>query len=175
MPTPPCRTGQFRKLLPGGGLLLVLALLALSFPLAAVDPPATAQQDLPADYQAWLDEVDSILTKEERAAFLNLDKDYQRDAFIERFWQARDPFPDTVRNELRETWTARVDQARANFGSLKEERARFFLLNGPPAARRQQADRKDRTGLPLSRRRGRHALGCRRAGPGSRDFATGHG
>ena len=141
MPTPPCRTGPFRRLLPGGGLLLVLALLALlaplalTSPLAAVDPPASAQQDLPADYQAWLDEVDSILTKEERAAFLNLDKDYQRDAFIERFWQARDPFPDTVRNEMRETWTARVDQARAYFGSLKEERARFFLLNGPPAAR----------------------------------------
>lgn len=117
------------------GLLLLLPLLLWTALAAA--PPASALEakDLPEEHRAWLDEVDAIITKEERAAFLNLEKDYQRDAFIERFWQARDPFRDTVRNEMRETWTARVDQARVSFGSLKEDRARFFLLNGPPAAR----------------------------------------
>ncbi len=132
MTAPLLRTGFARGSLSGAGLLLfaLLASLALSPPLPAVD-----QKDLPEDYILWLEEVDAILTKEERAAFLKLEKDYQRDAFIERFWQARDPFRDTVRNEMRETWTARVDQARVYFGSLKEERARFFLLNGPPAAR----------------------------------------
>ncbi len=118
------------------GLLLLLFPLALMAPLAAPRSlPAVEQKDLPEEYSLWLDEVDAIITKEERAAFLNLEKDYQRDAFIERFWQARDPFRDTVRNEMRETWNARVEQARVYFGSLKEERARFFLLNGPPAAR----------------------------------------
>jgi Ca-activated chloride channel family protein len=118
------------------GLLLLLFPLALLAPLAAPRSlPAVEQKDLPEEYSLWLDEVDAIITKEERAAFLNLEKDYQRDAFIERFWQARDPFRDTVRNEMRETWNARVEQARVYFGSLKEERARFFLLNGPPAAR----------------------------------------
>ena len=118
------------------GLLLLLFPLALLAPLAAPRSlPAVEQKDPPEEYSLWLDEVDAIITKEERAAFLNLEKDYQRDAFIERFWQARDPFRDTVRNEMRETWNARVEQARVYFGSLKEERARFFLLNGPPAAR----------------------------------------
>ncbi|MBP9143827.1 MAG: VWA domain-containing protein [Thermoanaerobaculia bacterium] len=132
MPTPPRRIGRTRGRLPVG-LCLWLALLGQLAPspaLPAVEPAALSQE-----YLAWLDEVDSILTPEERAAFLALDKDYQRDAFIERFWQARDPYPDTVRNEMRETWTARVEQARLWFGSLKEERARLFLLNGAPAAR----------------------------------------
>ena len=132
MPTPPRRIGRTRGGLPVG-LCLWLALLGQLAPspaLPAIEPAALSQE-----YLAWLEEVDSILTPEERAAFLGLDKDYQRDAFIERFWQARDPYPDTVRNEMRETWTARVEQARLWFGSLKEERARLFLLNGAPAAR----------------------------------------
>ncbi len=133
MPTPPRRSGRIRNILAGAGLLTLLALLA---PLALARPlPAAEPDDLAAEYQAWLDEVDAIVTPEERAAFLKLEKDYQREAFIERFWQARDPYPDTVRNEMRETWLARVEQARLWFGSLKEERARLFLLNGPPAGR----------------------------------------
>lgn len=136
MTAPPRRTGVVRAMLRRRGLLLLLFPLALLAPLAAPRSlPAVEQKDLPEEYSLWLDEVDAIITKEERAAFLNLEKDYQRDAFIERFWQARDPFRDTVRNEMRETWNARVEQARVYFGSLKEERARFFLLNGPPAAR----------------------------------------
>ena len=132
MASPPRRIGPTRGRLPVGLCLLLalLGLLALRAPLPAVEPSALSQE-----YLAWLEEVDSILTKEERAAFLQLEKDYQREAFIERFWQARDPYPDTVRNEMRETWLARVEQARLWFGSLKEERARFFLLNGPPAGR----------------------------------------
>lgn len=107
----------------------------LALLMAAPRLPAIDQKDLPAEYRAWLEEVDSIVTKEERAAFIKLEKDYQRDAFIERFWQARDPFPDTARNEMRETWTVRVEEARLNFENLKEDRARFYLLNGAPAAR----------------------------------------
>src|SRR5262245_356736 len=95
--------------------LAVLAAVSLSRSLAAIE-----QKDLAEEYRAWLDEVDAIITKEERAAFLGLEKDYQRDAFIERFWQARDPYRDTVRNEMKETWSARVDMAREHFGSLKE-------------------------------------------------------
>lgn len=121
---------------PQPGLFRFLTLMALLFAGASAPPAwAVEAKDLPAEYRAWLEEVDAIVTKEEREAFLKLDKDYQRDAFIERFWQARDPYRDTVRNEMRETWDARVEQARAVFGSLKEERAKFFLLNGPPAAR----------------------------------------
>ncbi|MEO8274785.1 MAG: VWA domain-containing protein [Thermoanaerobaculia bacterium] len=136
MPTPVRSSRWIRPALVAGFLLALLALPGTSSRLRAIDAKEKQQiEQLAEEYQTWLEEVDSILTKEERAAFLKLDKDYQRDAFIERFWQARDPFADTARNEMRETWTTRVDEARALFGNIKEERARFYLLNGPPAAR----------------------------------------
>ncbi len=130
MSTPARHRLLTRFLLPASGLIALLGVL-----FAAPRLPAIEAKDLPAEYRAWLEEVDSIVTKEERAAFLKLEKDYQRDAFIERFWQARDAFKDTARNEMRETWTARVEEARVYFGSLKEDRAKFYLLNGPPAGR----------------------------------------
>lgn len=123
-----------RRLRPAAAALLAaLATLTL---LAA--PPAArggAEKELPEAYRQWLAEVAPIITKEERAAFLKLEKDYQRDAFIDRFWQVRDPFPDTARNEFRETWESRLAEARQIFGSMEEDRARFFLLNGEPAVR----------------------------------------
>lgn len=93
------------------------------------------EERLPPEFRRWLTEVDPIITDEERDAFLALDKDYQRDAFIRRFWEVRDPYPDTSRNELKESWDSRVAGAYQTFGALDDERARYFLLNGPPAER----------------------------------------
>ncbi len=95
-------------------------------------------QDLPEPYRQWLEVVEPLITKAEREAFLALEKDYQRDAFIERFWQVRDPYPDTARNEFRDSWEARRVEARQLFEDLSDERFRIYLLNGPPAVR--QAD-----------------------------------
>lgn len=86
---------------------------------------------LPEVYRNWLAEVEVLISPDELKAFLEITEDYQRDAFIERFWAARDPYSDTSRNELRERWKARVEQAR-RFGALTEDRAKFYLLNGPP-------------------------------------------
>ena len=103
---------------------LPLLLLLLAAPLLA--------EPLPEKYRAWLEEVDVLITEEERAAFLALSRDYQRDAFIDRFWQVRDPKPRTPRNELREDWAVRVPEARRRFGDLKDGRSRVLLLNGVP-------------------------------------------
>ena len=90
--------------------------------------------DLPDTYKQWLEEVRLLITKEERKTFLELEKNYQRDAFIERFWRIRDPYPDTARNEFRDKWNTRVSEARQAFGDLGGERARVMLLNGYPSA-----------------------------------------
>src|SRR5262249_19289122 len=82
-------------------------------------------------YRAWLEEVDVLITKDEKRAFLELKEDYQRDAFIERFWQVRDRGSTT--GEFRRRWEARVEEARERFGKLSDERSRVYLLNGPPA------------------------------------------
>jgi Ca-activated chloride channel homolog len=123
------------------GLRLALC-LAAALGLAPAPPAAAARADekaalaaLSPEHRAWLDEVAVLLSKAEREAFLGLEKDYQRDAFIDRFWEVRDPYPDTARNEARDAWESRLVQARQEFASLDEERAVMFLLNGPPAAR----------------------------------------
>jgi VWFA-related protein len=76
--------------------------------------------------------VHPLLTPEEKAAFLGLAKDYQRDAFIKRFWEARDPYPRTARNEFKDAWAVKVQAARDRFEDLYEIRPRLLLLNGVP-------------------------------------------
>ncbi len=90
---------------------------------------------LPEKYRQWLDDVEPIISKEEKALFLELEKDYQRDAYIERFWKARDRYPDTGRNEFREDYQSRVREARENFGGVKDDRARVLLTSGWPTER----------------------------------------
>lgn len=90
---------------------------------------------LPEKYRIWLDDVEPILGQGEKDLFLELEKDYQRDAFIERFWKARDPYPDTGRNEYREDYQGRVREARETFGGVKDDRAKVLLTNGWPAER----------------------------------------
>jgi Ca-activated chloride channel family protein len=116
-------------------LALSLAALALSAAALAAppkkDPPIP--DDLPARYREWLEEVALLISPKEREAFLAVQRDYQRDSFLRRFWAVRDPFPKTARNEFQEQWQERVKLAREKFGNVTEDRARILLLNGEPA------------------------------------------
>ena len=86
-------------------------------------------------YRTWFDSVSLLLSNEEKVAFLLLDKDYQRDAFIKRFWEVRDPYPETARNEFKDRWETTLEEAKSTFGSLEDERSRILLLNGKPDGR----------------------------------------
>jgi len=90
--------------------------------LAALDPK----------YRAWLEEVDLLIGKEERRQFLELAKDYQRDTFIHRFWEARNPVPGSARNPWKAQWEARLAAVRSVYGNITEDRARMRLLHGEP-------------------------------------------
>jgi Ca-activated chloride channel family protein len=82
----------------------------------------------------WLEEVDPLITAREREAFLRLGGEAERRAFIHRFWQVRDPYPETPRNELAEVWRARVAEAEKRWGDVGNDRARVFLLRGEPGS-----------------------------------------
>lgn len=95
-----------------------------------------AIEKLDPEYRRWLYAVELLITLEEKAAFVELEKDYQRDAFIERFWKERDPYPGSARNELREDYEARIAQGRLEFGDdLRDDRIKVLLTNGPPLNR----------------------------------------
>jgi len=119
--------------------LLAVGAVAVSFLLPVAAPAAPSRKEirreeraalaaitaLPEKYRQWLLEVAPILSDEERALFLTLTKDYQREAFIDSYWKGR--------TEARRRWEAKVAEAKERFkGDLTDARARFFLLNGPP-------------------------------------------
>ncbi|HWM95055.1 MAG TPA: VWA domain-containing protein [Thermoanaerobaculia bacterium] len=110
----------------------LLPLLLLSLPALAAEAPAIPA-DLDPRHKKFLEEVEPLMDEKERAAFLSLRQDYQRDAFVQRFWQQRDPFPRTAVNELRVNWEDRVRIAKERYGNLKQDRARMLLFHGEPA------------------------------------------
>jgi GWxTD domain-containing protein len=88
-------------------------------------------------YKKWLDEdVVYIITDEERAAFKQLSNDEERDAFIEAFWQRRDPTPDTEENEFKEEHYQRIAYANEHFAAgvpgWKTDRGRIYIVFGKP-------------------------------------------
>jgi Ca-activated chloride channel family protein len=90
---------------------------------------------LPQKYRDWLQTVDLLITDQEIATFVALDKDYERDAFIKRFWEARNPYHSGSRNLVQERWEQRIELAKTLFGTLADDRARVLLLNGEPNER----------------------------------------
>src|SRR5437868_11495064 len=61
------------------------------------------RNELKGEYKKWLEQdVRWIITDTEAEAFKHLSNDEERDAFIESFWQRRNPSPDSPDNEYRD-------------------------------------------------------------------------
>ncbi len=118
--------------------------LAATFVLAGIlalfAAPSYAQSQKPSPrYKKWLDEeVPYILNKEERELFLKLNTDQERDNFIERFWEIRNPNPGSPTNAFREEHYRRIEYANQFFGKgaatdgWRTDRGRVYILLGPP-------------------------------------------
>ena len=116
----------------------VLAMLVWPLHSQVGEPsPESGSDSLSSRHQVFLSEAEFLLTEGERSVFLELEKDYQRDTFIARFWRSRDPFPQTGRNEFRERWQERLVLAKDLFGDLSGDRARMLLYNGEPEQKEQ--------------------------------------
>jgi GWxTD domain-containing protein len=95
------------------------------------------RQELKGTYKVWLNqEVPYIITDDERKAFLSLSNDEERDAFIEAFWQRRNPNPDSPENEYREEHYRRIAYANEHFAAgkpgWKTDRGHIYIAFGPP-------------------------------------------
>jgi GWxTD domain-containing protein len=78
---------------------------------------ATGIRDLPSKYREWLQkDVAYIITDEEKDAFLNMAADADRDQFITRFWEVRNPTPGAPSNPYREEHYRRLEYANQYFG-----------------------------------------------------------
>ena len=114
-------------------LLLLLLLFACSRGWAAREPA------LAPHYAHWLhEEVNYLITDEERDTFLHLTTDDRRDQFIEKFWRIRNPDPNAPTNAVKDTHYARLEYANAHFGSpnrqngFRSDRGMVYITLGPP-------------------------------------------
>ena len=87
-------------------------------------------------YQHWLDEdVLWIIAPEERAAFLKLSTNEERDEFIRQFWQRRNAGAPAGINVRAEHYR-RVAYANQHFAAgvpgWKSDRGRIYIMYGPP-------------------------------------------
>ncbi|MEE9219191.1 MAG: GWxTD domain-containing protein [Acidobacteriota bacterium] len=78
-----------------------------------------------------------LLTRTEDKAYKRLRSEQERSAFIERFWQRRDPTPRTPFNEFRAQFHSRVIAASQKFKDSpipgwKTDRGKIYVLLGPP-------------------------------------------
>ncbi len=146
----PCDATRSVRLLLGtlAGCAISLTLLAapVSIPLLHRRlSPAQEQKkrqkalekELQSPYRRWLNgPVGYIITPQERAAFLKLTTDAEREQFIESFWERRNPNPGSAYNEYKEEFYRRVAYANEHFSSgipgWKTDRGRIYIMYGPP-------------------------------------------
>src|SRR4029453_403246 len=88
----------------------------------------------PPKYRDFLTLTELIITKDEQEVFLQIKEDYQRDKFIENFWKRRSLDSMGIRTDYRAVYTRRVQQALEQFGDLRNDQAKVFVLQGPPDA-----------------------------------------
>ncbi len=117
---------------------IVLLAGALLFALPAL-AQKVAVKDLPPRYRDWLQqEVVYIISPKEKAVFLQLSNDREREMFIEAFWKARDADPSTPENEVKIEHDRRIKFANDNFGrgrdagGWRSDQGRIYITLGEP-------------------------------------------
>jgi GWxTD domain-containing protein len=89
-------------------------------------------------YQKWLDEdVVWIITPEERARYMKLENDDERNKFIKQFWERRSQeIPGGGEDAFRKEYYRRIAYANEHFAATiagwKSDRGRVYILYGAP-------------------------------------------
>src|SRR5262245_18055062 len=96
-----------------------------------------AEPELSKEHRRFLDEeAVYIMTDSERDSFLHLGTAAERDEFIQRFWQVRDPIPETAVNEFKEEHDKRIRAANEKYRESRPgwmtERGRMYITLGEP-------------------------------------------
>jgi len=107
------------------------------------------ERDLPEKYQDWLKLTRYIIHDKELDVFMQLTSDWERDVFIESFWNIRDPTPGTPRNEKKEEIIERFNYANLRLGSgagragWMTDQGRIYMILGPPSSIERNPSSRD--------------------------------
>jgi GWxTD domain-containing protein len=120
-------------------ILLLCLLLVFTVALSPSPQKKKSSKDLPPLYRKWLEEeVVYIITPKEKEVFLQLETDREREIFIEAFWKARDPDPDTPENEFKKEHYRRLAYVNQWFGregpgaGWRTDMGRVYITLGEP-------------------------------------------
>jgi TonB family protein len=95
-----------------------------------------SERGLGIEYSKWLNEdVGYIIDDAERAAFLRLSTDQERDKFVVQFWERRNPTPGAP-NKFKEEHYRRLAYANQHFAAglpgWRTDRGHIYIVYGPP-------------------------------------------
>jgi GWxTD domain-containing protein len=120
-------------------ILFLCFLLIFTTALSPSPQKKKSSKDLPPQYRKWLqEEVVYIITPKEKEVFLQLETDREREIFIEAFWKARDPYPNTPENEFKKEHYRRISYANQWFGregpgeGWRTDMGRIYIILGEP-------------------------------------------
>lgn len=129
-----------KRSVTAAGVLVALIFGLLLYPQVA---KAAKHPQLPPRYEHWLnEEVNYLITNQEKNVFLGLKSDQERDHFIENFWAIRNPDPNSPGNTYREEHYRRLEYANDHFGSRAAadgwdtDRGMVYITLGPPQQKR---------------------------------------
>lgn len=126
------------------GLLCLVVSLAMGRQVASQtnspspeEKPRKVKKEPSRAYRDWpKQDVALIITTEELRAYEKLATDEEREQFIMKFWDLRDPDPDTIENEFKDEHYERISYANERFTSGKPghltDRGRIYIKFGKP-------------------------------------------
>lgn len=131
-------------LLLSAGFLLVSGSGYSAFPYSSFQKSkkmdGRSETDQGLYFKKWLNEdVDYIVTPEEKSVFGKLRTDEEKETFIEQFWARRNPDPRSAQNTFKEEHYRRIAYANEHFASgvpgWKTDRGRIYIMHGEPVQR----------------------------------------
>ena len=96
-------------------------------------PPDTAAKTKEINpWQQWLDEVDPIMSPQERSVARILQTLEERKRFQDLFWKARNPNPHDPENKYKIEYYRRLDYAKKKLDGVNSDRGRIYIILGKP-------------------------------------------
>lgn len=130
---------ESKRFLSFGFTLLVCVVMPSAFSQQISNNAKRFQMDWEKPYySSWLNQdARWIISDNERASFLLLKNDEERDHFIELFWNRRNPTPDVLENAFKDEHYRRLVYVNEHFGSAdiagwNTDRGRIYIVYGPP-------------------------------------------
>lgn len=127
----------------------IMVVLTFGLALCSFTASAAKHPQLPPTYDHWLNqEVNYLITNQERESFLALTTNQDRDAFIDTFWAIRNPDPNSPGNTYKDEHYRRLEYVNNHYGSPSAgngwhtDRGMVYITLGPPQQKRSYLNTK---------------------------------